>query len=232
MSTVPLAPPSADASRAPLFETNWRALTHVACWFVSATLPRGSDSTAFPGGAERPISTRGAGHFQGVCLTWRQTGPTLLTACWKASPCYLIHFRFVLLPSSSPFICPSLCSAAASELSHTESSIIRPSSSVWVSVKEGGKWRERAFTEDNKTHTAAQTSPILVLPFYCFKSGPKNETETVHPYKNNWKLGTISPWFKRTTEIKSTEQPAGARKEIWAGILCSQSKHKGHIHES
>lgn len=137
---------------------------------------------------ERPSSTRRTGHLTGVCLTWRQTGPTVLTACWKASPCYLIHFRFVLLPCSPPFICPSLCSAAASELSHTESSIIRPSSSVWGRVKEGGKWRDRPSTKDNKTHTAAKTSPILVLPFYCFKSGPKkwNRNLTLLKITENW----------------------------------------------
>lgn len=53
---------------------------------------------------------------------------SMLTGCWKASPSYLIHFSPPLCPSSFLFICPSLCSAAASEVSHTESSITGTSS--------------------------------------------------------------------------------------------------------
>lgn len=113
---------------------------------LSLTFHNESDSTVFSVVAERPTSTHRTGHFQGVFPTWQQSGSSMLTACWKASSCYSIHFRFVLLSSSSSFICPSLCSAAASEVSHTESSIIGPSSSVWEWECQRGREVEKKST--------------------------------------------------------------------------------------
>lgn len=104
---------------------------------------------------------------------WQHTGCSMLTACWKASPCFSIHFRFVLLPSSYPFICPSLCSAAASEASHT---LIHHLSSA-VSVRAGRKRKPeqikgKILIQRQKSHFPNLDFFFLLYDFLNFLSQP------------------------------------------------------------
>lgn len=75
----------------------------------------------------------------------------------------LLHsFSFCSLPSSYPFICPSLCSAAASEASHT---LIHHLSSA-VSVRAGGKKRKTRVNQRKKTHTEAKKKPLSKFRYF------------------------------------------------------------------
>lgn len=109
-----------------------------------------------------------------VTPAWQHTGCSMLTACWKASPWFSIHFRFVLLPSSSPFICPSLCSAAASEASHT---LIHHLSSA-VSVRAGRKKRKpeqikgKMLIQRQKSHFPNLDFFLWLYDFMNFLSQP------------------------------------------------------------
>lgn len=77
----------------------------------------------------------------------------------------LLHsFSFCSLPSSYPFICPSLCSAAASEASHT---LIHHLSSA-VSVRAGGKKREPELIRGRKPIQRPKKKHFLNLDFFFF----------------------------------------------------------------
>lgn len=72
----------------------------------------------------------------GMAAHWLQYVDSLLEGLTPLPPFILVLFSS---PPPTPFICPSLCSAAASEASHTHSSII---SLLLVSVGAGGKKRK------------------------------------------------------------------------------------------
>lgn len=167
-----------------------------------------------------------AGHSWGVSPTWQQSGTSVLTGCWKASPCYLIHFTSPLGPSSLLFICPSLCSVAASEVSHTQSSIPGPSSrAVWVCVTERVRVTEREGSREEESPqrlTRPTQWPNHSYPLFSaalISCGLKTPSMTFFEYSQAWPPCSHKNWWKwakRKTETK----PVG-RERVFRRGFCT-----------
>lgn len=122
---------------------------------------------------KKAVLTRGSDtpdYFQ-VFPTMQQSGFSVLAAAGRPHP-VLHSFQSPSRPSSSLFICPSFCSAAASEVSHTESSITRTSLLVFVcvcvcetsrlKVRVGRKCRKRVFV---CTEAQSSNSNLYITSF-------------------------------------------------------------------